>query len=729
MQNKYLPYWLLFSLILIPICSTAQFGKKWSAWEELYKDQDIKVEIRIYTPKPNSCVDKNKKFKFKYRVTGTYKSRKVYLNWKIAYTDCNGLRYCQKNALDLWKKDYEDISGGITIPAPDKQFTGEKIDKRFYDIEVSTQKKEGVEILRPLKSKPALKINGLPKIYVGETLDLEVDGGVLGEGANWIWYIGGCGKRRVGKGKKVKLNIPRTTTVYVRAESKQHKTSCVQKTVEVDLRSNAPNAITGTTNICTGSNTVLEVAGGSLGEGAKWVWYKGNCGSNKLGEGKRISIQPTVTSKYFVRAESKLNTTTCATTLVTVSAPMKRPKKIQVIGSTSICQGESLSLTVSGNADQANYKWYRESCGGQYIGSGDRINITPTQTTTYFVRAESACNETVCLSKRIVVSTSSRLPSSITIIPTLTGKTLEISKDANLASDAKWKWYKNSCGVGGSVGTGSSIKIKEHRKLRQYFVKSSGNCPSVNCTKVTVYGAENITKKFQPFNTIHYGFSIGLEYNLMGDISSYSNTDIDKLEGAGIRGEVAFHPLMKDFFSLGILGGMSVGASAYVLNGGEVSNSDPVEIDQYFYTHFNLGVELALGFPGLKLIGKFNKELQNNDLTRTVDGATVTFDNVLNREYFGAGLRIGSYKKANTVDILYLLYQNNGNEFFEFKNNFSNLGNRLAGFQVAWKKSNKFSLSSNIFFQATHEEFGKSNPEAGNPSFHINLLINLNRFY
>lgn len=61
--------------------------------------------------------------------------------------------------------------------------------------------------------------------------------------------------------------------------------------------------------------------------------------------------------------------------------------------STSICEGESTSLTVAGGALNAalEWKWYAQACGGDFVASGAEIMVNPAITTTYFVRGEGGC--------------------------------------------------------------------------------------------------------------------------------------------------------------------------------------------------------------------------------------------------------------------------------------------------------------------------------------------------
>ena len=725
-------YWVFIILLFSPVEAHAQFSKNWSPWEVIYESEegDLTVELKIYTPKPNSCVDKNKNFKFQYRVTGEYKRNPTYLNWKIAYIDCNDIRYYQQNSLPLWKRNYEDISGGVTIPAQDKQFTGREIYKKCYDKNTSSSKQEGYGLLPPLESTAPEYIKGPEKIYLGEIAELEVEGGELGEDAEWIWYVGGCGEIEKKKGKKIRLNIQRKTTVYVRAEGKNNRTKCIQKTVDVDLRSSDPNSASGDNDICRGEKTTLRVNGGTLGQDAQWVWYGGECGSNKIGTGPSISVQPDKTTRFFVRAEGKYNSTKCVNVLVTVHSPVEKPVKIDVAGSTSICQGESVTLKVSGSADGSSHKWYKGSCGSNFVGAGSNIEVRPYQTTTYFVRAEGTCNQTACLSRKISVSSSTSLPSNILVNNKGRKKTLSLSKNAQLASSAKWKWYKGTCGTGRSIANGTSIKIKDSKKPRTYFVRAEGGCSSTNCRSIYIEPLKNIKNKYQDFNNFHHGFSIGLEYHSIKDIKRYSSYNIDELNGLGLRGEIYFHPLLKNNYGIGVLSSISVGTSPYIFRGGDVRNSNPVQNDKYFYTAGNLGVEATLGFSPVKLIARVNKEVLRNKLDRRLGGNLVaSFDEELNRDYFGLGLRLGTYKGGRLLDILYLMYRDNANDFLEFNDMFSQLDDRFTGFQISWRGFNKITLKSNIYIPATYQQMQRSNSNDDEVSVFLSVLINLDRFY
>jgi photosystem II stability/assembly factor-like uncharacterized protein len=68
---------------------------------------------------------------------------------------------------------------------------------------------------------------------------------------------------------------------------------------------------------------------------------------------------------------------------------------IPVLSSSAdpVCSGESVTLSiVSGNLNSAtSWEWYAGSCGGTPAGSGPSINVSPSSTTTWYVRGEGGC--------------------------------------------------------------------------------------------------------------------------------------------------------------------------------------------------------------------------------------------------------------------------------------------------------------------------------------------------
>ncbi|MCW5909230.1 MAG: LamG domain-containing protein, partial [Chitinophagales bacterium] len=85
---------------------------------------------------------------------------------------------------------------------------------------------------------------------------------------------------------------------------------------------------------------------GGLGTGATWQWNAGSCGGSSAGTGVSVSVAPTSTTNYFVRAVGTCNTSSCKEATVTVN-PLPTTPTITAGGPTTFCNGGSVQLTAS----------------------------------------------------------------------------------------------------------------------------------------------------------------------------------------------------------------------------------------------------------------------------------------------------------------------------------------------------------------------------------------------
>ena len=280
------------------------------------------------------------------------------------------------------------------------------------------------------------------------------------------------------------------------ASSPSHQVSTTNpQTISVTSCCVASAAPTGATavqaSICSGGSTNVSVAGGSLGTNASWKWYIGGCGDGSaVGTGSSISVSPTQTTTYYVRAEGDCGTTACASVTVTVKSPSANPSGASAVSSI-ICSGQSTDISVTGGSlgTNASWKWYAGGCAsGAAIGTGVTITVSPTTTTTYYVRAEGDCNNTSCASVVVTVKQPSTAPTgaNATTSPICLGSSTNISvAGGSLGTNASWKWYAGGCASGASIGTGSSISVSP-AVTTTYYVRAEGDCNNTTCVSVQV---------------------------------------------------------------------------------------------------------------------------------------------------------------------------------------------------------------------------------------------------
>jgi len=203
-----------------------------------------------------------------------------------------------------------------------------------------------------------------------------------------------------------------TTTVTYTATDVYGNTSSASFNVTVLEPSTAATSVSSNrdfNNICAGENITLTVNGGSLGEQASWKWYRTTCGgaANYVGQGTSVTVAPTATTTYYVRAEGLCNTTACQSITVTVSTggPASAPTFSTL--PTAAAPGVNSTVCVNPVPGATFYQWFTQNGHNQSILFNGQVG--PIQTSTncvnvsfvlpqqnYFIRvfAGNACGRT-----------------------------------------------------------------------------------------------------------------------------------------------------------------------------------------------------------------------------------------------------------------------------------------------------------------------------------------------
>ena len=194
-------------------------------------------------------------------------------------------------------------------------------------------------------------------------------------GGNWYWYLNGCGGTLSGTGYTLTVT-PAVTTIYsVRQELGTMVSSCMNRQVVVNTLSLPAITMTAVNDtICQGQNTTLGKTGGLLGTMGIWKWYTGTCGGTLSGTGNTITVNPVVTTVYYIRAEGICNTTQCVNLTVTVNDTSVSSTGI-TSSETVICEGTTITMNENGGmpGTAANWQWYSGTCGGAPEGNGTTL--------------------------------------------------------------------------------------------------------------------------------------------------------------------------------------------------------------------------------------------------------------------------------------------------------------------------------------------------------------------
>ena len=265
------------------------------------------------------------------------------------------------------------------------------------------------------------------------------------------------------------------------------------------LLATSPTSISGPSSICAGSSATLTAIGATLNSGEVYQWGTGTTiGSNVISgqTGVTIQVTPNVTTSYWVRV---INSTTLVATAgviksITVNAPATPSiAPTSITGTTTICNGSSTTLTAVGATllRGAVYQWGNSPTIGSNIlagQTGPTITVTPTGTTTFWVRVLEAapCSTTSeGITTIITVVNPSSTPTSITGNTTVclgSSTTLQAS-GGNAATGCTYQW-----GTGTDIGyniisgeVSSKINVSPNSNT-SYWVKRIDNSTCVSST-------------------------------------------------------------------------------------------------------------------------------------------------------------------------------------------------------------------------------------------------------
>jgi hypothetical protein len=434
-----------------------------------------------------------------------------------------------------WKW-YSEICGGKFLGVGETIRLTPTEDKEYFvraESPTDTTKCVSTRVKINLQSSPPDHIEGKKIICVGEkNVSLSVSGGRLGINAEWVWYQDNGLTIPIGRGRNILVSPEKETTFFVRAESNINITRASSITISIlDEKLKDPDKIVGNSFVCSGSSLELKVSGGILPASATWYWYKNDIQpKNLVATGSMININPVTSAVYYVRGEGVCAITKERSITIEVGALSANPKNIS--SENDLQNKRKTTLSVMGGTLGKNSKWvwYKGSCDGNKMGTGETISVKVNKETVFFVKAEGDCNSTTCISQRVYPRTVMKYTFiNFGVIPSLTSggdlsmsiKKLEENPIVSLTFGklAKTGWYFRGKYAVKTKPINYSIEnnqINDYNSQSSYYVfngKSSDNRWAVT--------AGTIMKLNNTF-FLQAGLGLG-QRDLVWGVSEYSN--------------------------------------------------------------------------------------------------------------------------------------------------------------------------------------------------------------
>ncbi|WP_341838663.1 gliding motility-associated C-terminal domain-containing protein [Chitinophaga pollutisoli] len=239
--------------------------------------------------------------------------------------------------------------------------------------------------------------------------------------------------------------------------------------------------------VCSGGRDTLRVL--TPGAGITYNWYD-QPGGTLLFTGANFPIGPVnAADTFFVQAVNATGCGSASLTSVTVSIAAN-PVTPVVTGTTSICPGDTIRLSIQNPVAGITYRWYNAPTGGSVLGTGSAFSATGhTSNVTFYAEALNA-GGCVSTSRTAVLVTVNPAPPVVTV--DATSKSICVGTTATLnvlnpQANLTYRWFDAATG-GALVGTGASFTTPVLNANRNYYVEAvnSSNCESATRTQVSV---------------------------------------------------------------------------------------------------------------------------------------------------------------------------------------------------------------------------------------------------
>jgi len=646
-------------------------------------------QIDFYVKSSDPCLIGNEKILFGINSTILNTNLNSFLNFKLQVVDCNGKIYEQSISTPLSKLQ-EGFNENIIIWNLDG-----KLYANPYQITISNYEDKS-RLIQKGQIKPTdpdsliIKYNNTSIVSYGEEVIMEIMGGDDLTNSNntyWSWHIGSnTSNEIITQDKNYKFIPSSNTTVYVNAVTKTTngliKSKTVSKKLYVDTKSYEPVSITSESKtICSiGGGSILILEGGKLGKQAQWVWYKNGCGDEGteiIAKGvDNIKVIPTISTKYFVRAEGLENYTNCKVISIEVVDPPSKPL-IQLMGSSEICQGESINILLPGqpiiNSDKSQWEWYKKDFVGPLNnpGSVDKLNrygpdvkISPDKSSYYYVISKGGvCNSVISELVNVKVKNKSSNPIISSDLIQNTHKYRLSVNSTNLGSNAKWVWYEGkfkneidpfSSNLNKINKEGNTIEIKSNKRYEKYiFISGQGDCdaPPIINGSATIFKYQKRTKE-QPENTIKIRNSYS---NLKNKVQMFNSSESVSSQFILNIGSV-------------FNGINNLSTTSYTIGSTKSSGRDGGSYFKYITTNSNAfptedltadtKSQTILNYPNDGTYYKFNKDIKTFNVQSYIIGTLISELNQSVIVYGGYGYgevkTIWGYDKYNTLTNKYI---------------------------------------------------------------------------
>jgi hypothetical protein len=252
-----------------------------------------------------------------------------------------------------------------------------------------------------------------------------------------------------------------------------------------------------------GDATILEGRSATLtaaasGGTVSYQWYAGRSGvtASPIGTGSSITVTPSITSVYWVRASNSCGSSIDSSTITITVTPCAAPKIVVQPASANIVTntGTSLFAAVTGT-QPISYQWYEgtfpDTSHPATAGNSATLAVPPlVASTSYWLHVSSECGAAESTTARLTVVQSCGTPAIVSQPQNqnvAAGSNVIVSA-AVVGASLSFQWYQGAYldfthPIGGNA---PSVFVPSIAAPAQFWVRVGGPCGSVDSSVATV---------------------------------------------------------------------------------------------------------------------------------------------------------------------------------------------------------------------------------------------------
>jgi gliding motility-associated-like protein len=308
--------------------------------------------------------------------------------------------------------------------------------------------------------------------------------------STYSWYDAITAGSVIGTGTSITVSQTSTTTYYL---EETDNGGCISLrtpiTVIVAPSATIPIATAAPATICPGETSIL--TGTSTDSVAVYRWYDTITAGPLLDTGNPYSVNPSVSTNYYVEAEDT-NGCTSVRTLIRVTVVPNADIPLASATPSTACPGQTFSLSASSINGSTVFKWFDALIGGTLLHTGSVYTTTVSTTTTFYVGTENANGcESLRTAVIIIVLPNLDIPVATASPSTIcAGETVTLT-GVSPAGFTVFNWYDALSG-GNLLHTGSTYTTTVNTTTAFYLeTENATGCKSVR-TPVIVAVTPNL---------------------------------------------------------------------------------------------------------------------------------------------------------------------------------------------------------------------------------------------